>query len=67
VRVAAPAKAWEVFLQDPAPPFYLDYYSASLHHGFELSGDADTLWAYYPAIRRTSELLRGLAKEGEGR
>ena len=66
VRVTAPAKAWEVFLQTPhrrstwitttRPAPWL-----------ELSGDADTLWAYYPAIRRTSELLRGLAKEGEGR
>ena len=63
-RIAAPSADWEKFLQDPAPPFYLDYYSASLHYGFELSGDPETLWAYYPAIRRTSELLREIARGG---
>lgn len=67
VRIGAPASDWEIFLRDPAPPFYLDYYSASLHHGFDLSGDPDTLWAYYPAIRRTSELLREIAKNGGAR
>lgn len=66
VQIHAPADDWAMFVQDPAPPFYLDYYSASAHHDFSLGGDPDLLWAYYPAIRRTSELFRKIAQvEGE--
>ena len=62
VRISAPSATWAIFLQDPPPPFYQDYYCASLHYDFELSGDPETLWAYYPAIRRTHELLRDIAR-----
>jgi|SRR5579875_1043430 len=61
VRIYAPESDWELFVQDPAPPFYLDYYGASAHHGFKLAGNADSLWAYYPAIRRTADLFRRIA------
>jgi hypothetical protein len=62
VRISAPAGDWENMVKDPAPPFYLDYYSASAHHDFVLDGDRESLWAYYPAIRRTAELFRALAQ-----
>jgi hypothetical protein len=65
VRISAPDYDWSQLVKTPAPPFYLDYYGASAHHGFELSGDPETLWAYYPAIRRTSDLFRAIAKVAE--
>lgn len=65
VRISAPESDWENMLQDPAPPFYLDYYSASVHHDFVLDGDPESLWAYYPAIRRTTDLFRALASGKE--
>lgn len=66
VRICAREEDWEKILMDPAPVFYLDYYSASVHHGVTLDGDAETLWAYYPAIRRTTDLFRALARTGRG-
>jgi hypothetical protein len=65
VRISAPAGDWANLVKDPAPPFYLDYYSASAHHDFTLDGDSESLWAYYPAIRRTADLLRVVANEKE--
>jgi hypothetical protein len=65
VRISAPDYDWSQLVKTPAPPFYLDYYGASAHHDFELGGDADTLWAYYPAIRRTTDLFRAIAKVTE--
>jgi hypothetical protein len=61
VRISAPDYDWSQLVKTPAPPFYLDYYGASAHHDFELGGDQDTLWAYYPAIRRTTDLFRTIA------
>jgi hypothetical protein len=66
VRIGAPEHDWEQIVQDPAPPFYLDYYSASVHHDVTLDGDPETLWAYYPAIRRTTDLFRQIVNTGEG-
>ena len=62
VRISAPEHDWEKIVTDPAPPFYLDYYSASVHHEVTLDGDAETLWAYYPAIRRTADLFRAIVR-----
>jgi hypothetical protein len=61
VRIAAPHGDWANLVKTPAPPFFLDYYSASAHHEFTLGGDPESLWAYYPVIRRTTELFREIA------
>jgi len=55
--VAAPAE-WEKLLASVPPPFYQDAFGASLHHPVSLGGDPDTLFAYYPAVRRVIEILR---------
>ncbi len=65
VRVAGSAEGWDKLTEKPTPPFYLDYYGASAHHGFTLGGDPETLWAYYPAIRRTADLFREIAIKEE--
>lgn len=61
LRISAPTSDWVKLLQSTPEPFYLDFYSASVHHGFRLTGDMDVLWAYYPALRRMPELLRVIA------
>ena len=57
LRISAPTSDWVKLLQSTPEPFYLDFYSASVHHGFRLTGDMDVLWAYYPALRRMPEAL----------
>lgn len=61
VVISAPVSDWAQLLEPEPRPFYQDYYSAQTHHGFELSGDMGTLWAYYAAVRRTTDLLRRVA------
>jgi hypothetical protein len=58
IEVSAPEQAWSRFLQPVPPPFYQDLIAASMHHGFAIGGDPETLFAYYPAIRRMFDVLR---------
>jgi hypothetical protein len=62
VVISAPVEDWAMLLQDPPPPFYHDFYPATVWHGFQFGGDNDYLWAYYAAIRRSAEILRAVAK-----
>ena len=56
--ISASQRDWEELLQDVPKPFYQDLYPASIHHGFEITGDRDNYCAYYPAIRRLIEIFR---------
>jgi hypothetical protein len=58
VEVSAELAEWEKLLAPVPPPFYQDVFGAALHHPVSLGGDFETLYAYYPAIRRAIELLR---------
>lgn len=58
VEIAAAPGEWEKLLAPEPPPFYQDVFGASLHHPVSLGGDVETLYAYYPAIRRVLEILR---------
>ena len=49
---------WAKLLAPVPPPFYQDVFGASLHHPVSLGGDVETLYAYYPAMRRVLEILR---------
>jgi hypothetical protein len=61
VSISAPAEDWDRFL-DPVPkPFYQDLWGATIHHGFEMTGDLEALLPYYPAMRRLFELMRARA------
>ena len=61
VIVSAPMEDWSEFLQPIPRPLYHELYPAMWHHGFELKGDDDYLWAYYAALRRSGEVLRDIA------
>ena len=58
VVVKAPIEDWAKLLEKVPPPFYQEFYPASMHHGFRLEGDPDYIWPYYWALRRSAEILR---------
>lgn len=57
-KISAPEQEWEKFLKPIPEPFYHDIYAASVHHGFICEGDLESMYAYYPAIRRMFEIMR---------
>jgi hypothetical protein len=57
-KISAPAQEWEKFLKPIPTPFYHDIFAASIHHGFVCEGDLESMYAYYPAIRRMFEIMR---------
>lgn len=62
VEVSAAPAEWAKLLAPVPPPFYQDVFGAASHHPVSLGGDFETLYAYYPAIRRVIELLREAAR-----
>ncbi|HBP15025.1 MAG TPA: hypothetical protein DD457_07460 [Gammaproteobacteria bacterium] len=58
LAISASQQDWDELLRSVPKPFYQDLYPASIHHGFEITGDRDNYCAYYPAIRRLIEILR---------
>ncbi len=58
LTIQAPKQDWQALLEALPKPFYQDLYPATLHHGFEVAGDAEHYCAYYPAIRRLIEIMR---------
>ena len=58
LSIAAPEDDWEALLEAVPRPFYQDLYPATLHHGFEVTGDTAHYCAYYPALRRLIEIMR---------
>jgi hypothetical protein len=59
MEIAAAPEEWEKLLAETPPPFYQDPFGAALHHPVSLGGDPETLFAYYGALRRVLEILRG--------
>ncbi len=58
VVIAAPSAEWQKFLEPVPKPFYVDLWGAATHHGFHVSGDMESLYAYYPAVRRLFDIMR---------
>ncbi len=58
LSIAAPEADWSALLEAVPRPFYQDLYPATLHHGFDVTGDTVHYCAYYPAIRRLIEIMR---------
>lgn len=61
VVISAPSTEWQKFLEPVPKPFYVDLWGAATHHGFRVSGDMESLYAYYPAVRRLFDIMRTLA------
>ena len=58
IAINAPEQDWDALLAPVPKPFYQDLYPATLHHGFEVAGNAAQYCAYYPALRRLVEIMR---------
>ncbi|WP_037075646.1 hypothetical protein [Pseudonocardia spinosispora] len=61
IQLAGTEAQWQSLLTATPPPFYQDFYPAMVHHGFRIEGDMETIFAYYPALRRLAELFREVA------
>ena len=59
MAISAAEAEWEQLLAPVPRAFYQDPFGASLHHAVSLGGDPETLFAYYGALRRVIEILRG--------
>jgi hypothetical protein len=57
IGLAAPREVWKKLLAPVPPPFFNDMMPAR-GFGLQVSGDDETLWQYYPAVRRLIDLLR---------
>jgi hypothetical protein len=58
IQIAGPAEGWEKVLSEEPPPLYQDLWPAILHGSFTMSGDLESLFAYYPAVRRMWDVIR---------
>ncbi len=57
IGLAAPRDAWEKILDPVPPPFFNDIMPARTF-GLVLTGEDETVWQYYAAVRRLIDLLR---------
>lgn len=57
IRLAAPLETWAKVLAPIPPPFFNDILPAAVG-GMVIDAEAETLWQYYPAVRRFVDLLR---------
>ena len=60
IVIGGPLDVWEQILKEVPPPFYQDFWSAFMRHGFTMTGDLESLYAYYGALRRMVEVLRSI-------
>lgn len=59
LEITGPREGWEAMLAPEPPAFHHDVLAAVSREGFAFRGDVETLYAYYPAIRRLVEVMRG--------
>ena len=64
-QLAGTDEQWAALLAPVPPPFFQDYYCAMLYHGFRIEGNMKMIMAYYPAVRRTREVLRQVVVDGQ--
>jgi hypothetical protein len=57
VSIDGPAELWDQILA-PVPPRFCNDIMPATAMGLRIGGHTETLWQYYPAIRRLVELLR---------
>lgn len=60
LSISASSEEWDKLLAEMPRPFYQDIYSASVHHGFDIEGDLEQFFAYHAALRRMTQIMRGL-------
>lgn len=63
IVLAGTDEQWQALMAPMPEPFYQDFWSAFMQHGFRLEGDMESMYAYYAAIRRMAEVMRA-SQEG---
>ena len=63
IHIGGTEGCWEEMMVDPPKPFYHDWFGASFHHDFEISGDLASAYAYYFAIRRIQIITARCVRE----
>jgi hypothetical protein len=58
---------WQQLLTPVPPPFYQDFFGAFFQHGFQMSGDLDSMFAHYWALLRLLAIMRATHNEGAAR
>jgi hypothetical protein len=56
--VAGPAEEWEALLARVPKPLHQDLFGGISLGRFQLAGDLEAFYAYYPAVRRLVDLVR---------
>ena len=62
-QLSGTSEHWAQLLAPVPAAFFQDYYAAMLYHGFAIEGDMQQIMAYYPAIRRSLDVIRALANQ----
>ena len=57
INIGGPKALWEKMLEEIPRPFYHDWFAASAHHQLDFSGDLESAFAYYYALRRINALM----------
>ncbi len=60
IEIAADDEVWQKILAVIPPPRFQDLFPAQLHHGLRMQGDIESLFAYYAAVRRMTEVMRAV-------
>lgn len=60
LSISASSEEWDELLAATPRPFYQDMYSAAVHHEFDIEGDLEQFFAYHSALRRMTQIMRGL-------
>ena len=58
IEVSASPEQWAKLLAPVPEAFYQDVFGAAAQHGVGFSGDVETMYAYYAALRRVLDILR---------
>ena len=60
VDITAADDVWRNVLAALPRPGFQDLFPAQLHHGLRMAGDLESLFAYYGAVRRITEVMRSV-------
>lgn len=66
IKISGPADDWRNILEPIPRPFYQDIFAATVYHGLSYDGDLESMFAYYPALRRMVEIMRECAAAETG-
>ena len=57
INISGSEEVWERMMEEVPKPFYHDWFAASAHHQLDFSGDLESAYAYYYALRRIKAVM----------